>query len=269
MPPWIRVTLLYIIRPLYEGRISSVLMNSKFLVAESPTLGGDDDETEVLEGKKPEFVESESETLKKFSSVQEGDAESRNERKKRKSGVFVLEKSPSGKRARTSEKDMTINNKDVYECLEAAVKEADCGKAGATMAERVQAWLSWPQCLNLTKLIRHCLDKSLSQQPPRKDNVKQSGVWLHQWLVKTIMQNTPKEAQRTVLHQSVSGDWLVAHLTAVNPKIFVAVVLDDLVEDVVECRHRSLTTFSPYVQRVGILEYAALRFVGARAFSSI
>ena len=246
-----------------------MLMNFRSLVAELTTLG-DDNEAEALEGKNSELnVESESETLKNCSSVEEGDSEPRNERRKRKSGVFVLGQSPSGKRARMSEKDMTIDNNNVYECLEAAVKEADCGKAGATMADRVQAWLSRPQCLNLTNLIRHCLHKSLSQQPPRKENIKQSAVWLHQWLVNSLMQITSEEARRTVLHQFVSGDWLVAHLTAVNPKIFLAVVLDDLVEDAVKCRHTSLINLSPYVRRVGILEYAALRFVGARAFSSI
>jgi hypothetical protein len=68
----------------------------------------------------------------------------------------------SGKHELDKKKD--ANNKE-HDSVEGAVQEADSGKAGASMAERVGAWMRTP-CHNLVNLISYCLSKSLEQHPP-------------------------------------------------------------------------------------------------------
>jgi hypothetical protein len=87
-------------------------------------------------------------------------------------------------------------------------------------------------------------------------------VWLHKWLVKEVMQATSvSSAQSAVLHQ-IPLDWLIAYLIAAKPNVFVAIVLDDLVDNVVNAFNtKNSASLSIYLWRVGVLEYAALRFV--------
>jgi len=78
-------------------------------------------------------------------------------------------------------------------------------------------------------------------------------LWLHKWLVREVMQNN------TSTHRSPL-DWLVAHLTAASPSLFLGAVIDDLWENVMACSAKSMS-LSIYVRRIGVLEYAALRSV--------
>lgn len=73
----------------------------------------------------------------------------------------------SGKRE--LEKRSDLNNKE-HDSVEGAVQEADSGKAGASMVERVGAWMRTP-CDNLVNLISYCLSKSLEQHPPLEARV--------------------------------------------------------------------------------------------------
>ena len=73
--------------------------------------------------------------------------------------------------------------------------------------------------------------------------------------------SSAQSAQSAVLHQ-IPLDWLIAYLIAAKPNVFVAIVLDDLVDNVVNAFNtKNSASLSIYLWRVGVLEYAALRFV--------
>jgi hypothetical protein len=77
-------------------------------------------------------------------------------------------------------------------------------------------------------------------------------LWLHEWLVKEVMRSS--STHRSPL------DWLVAHLAASSPSVFLGAVIDDLLDDVMACSANSVGSLAIYVRRIGVLEYAALRY---------
>lgn len=73
--------------------------------------------------------------------------------------------------------------------------------------------------------------------------------------------SSSQSAQSAVLHH-VPLDWLISHLIATKPTVFAVIVLDDLVDNVVNAfNSKNSAPLSIYIRRVGVLEYAALRFV--------
>ncbi|KAG0556564.1 hypothetical protein KC19_11G062900 [Ceratodon purpureus] len=167
-----------------------------------------------------------------------------------------------------------VNERSV-DSLEEVVKRADSGKAGIRMAQIVGIWIGRRECHALVNLISHCLSKSLNQVSPFKVSVGdvpameasvagkgklQSGdgvqstsdsLWLHKWLVKEVMRSSSTHR--------VPLDWLVAHLAATSPSLFLGAVIDDLLDDVMTCSANSVGSLAIYVRRIGVLEYAALR----------
>lgn len=131
------------------------------------------------------------------------------------------------------------------ESLEEAVRRADSGKAGIRMAQIVGIWIGRRQCHALVHLISHCLCKSRDQVSPFSNKSDKGGVeslWLHNWLVREVMQNN-SSTHRSPL------DWLIAHLTAASPNLFLGPVIYDLWENVVSSRANGMVALSFYVRR--------------------
>ncbi|KAL3687834.1 hypothetical protein R1sor_014143 [Riccia sorocarpa] len=157
--------------------------------------------------------------------------------------------------------------------LRDAVISAVEGEAGNQMSQRISSRLKLSECVSLTGLITQCLVVSLDQTPadsargavsrtsPSVLEGVQSGtetgsccesLWLHRWLVRSILHGGVK----STLHAKL--DWLVAYLCASHSTI-IRLVLDDLVARLRNCEVDGHQYMYHYVQRTGILEYAALR----------
>ncbi len=80
-------------------------------------------------------------------------------------------------------------------------------------------------------------------------------AWLHKWLLRYLMRN---HDNFRILHREPL-DWLLAHSMASNPTLFLKLVFEDLVQELVGSDSQGWAAIAIYVQRVGIVDYAALK----------
>ncbi|KAJ7563908.1 hypothetical protein O6H91_03G130000 [Diphasiastrum complanatum] len=90
--------------------------------------------------------------------------------------------------------------------------------------------------------------------------VNGDAFWLYKWLVIKIFSGRQSGAQEcTETSVGVCLDWLVAYLTIANPDVLAKLLLDQLVEDLLECHVKGCLTLVPYLNRVAIFEFAVQR----------
>ncbi|CAM6096311.1 unnamed protein product [Calypogeia fissa] len=86
----------------------------------------------------------------------------------------------------------------------------------------------------------------------QKDSISNDWLWLHKWLVKTVLSDIGDD------DSFASLDWLIAFMTAARQSL-IKPILDDLASDLERRENQGSVSLASYIRRAGVLEYAALR----------
>eukprot|EP00249_Psilotum_nudum_P023254 c28804_g1_i3 orf=33-3395(+) len=156
--------------------------------------------------------------------------------------------------------------------LQVDIKIADKGEGGKHMAALIEERLAVPGCAALTNLIEHSLLVSLDQNFGEGDgdpysklgNTEQQengDAWLHKWLVNSLLSSPklPDIESKQPVSPNADLDWLVAYLAAANSSVFVGLLFEKLVPDVLDCKAGTPFKFLPLVRRAMILEFVSMR----------